>query len=64
MILYRVFVESSDNRPAQDSLRQIWKLSRRFHRLSKAELKYVSEIGDSKASYEGEQHYKINKLKK
>ena len=57
----RVFVESPytilrlDNGPAQDSLHQIWKLNRRFHRFSKAKLKYVTEIGDSKASFEGEQ---------
>ena len=52
------------NGPAQDSLHQIRKLNKRFHRLGKAKLKYVSEIADSKASFEGDLAVKNRKLKK
>ena len=57
----RVFVESFNsnlslaNGPAQGSLDQILKLNKRFHRLDKEKLKYVSEIGGSKASFWGDQ---------
>ena len=66
----RVFVESfnsdlrSANGPAQDSLHQFQKLNKIFHRLGKAKLKYVSEIADSKASFEGNLAVKNRKLKK
>ena len=65
----RVFVESfnsdlrSANGPAQDSLHQIQKLNKRFHRLGRAKLKYMSEIADSKASFEGDLAVKSRKLK-
>ena len=52
------------NGPAQDSLHQIQKLNKRFHRLGKAKLKYVSEIADSKASFEGDLAVKNRKLKR
>ena len=64
-----MFVESfnsdlrSANGPAQDSLHQIRKLNKRFHRLGKGKLKYVSEIADSKASFEGASSKKIEKNK-
>ena len=56
------------NDPSQDSLHQIQKLNKRFRRLCKAKLKYVSEIADSKASFFGGGTYlavknrKLNKL--
>ena len=55
----RLFVESSisilrsANSPVQDSLHQIWKCNRRFHRYSKANLKYFLWMGDYNASFGG-----------
>ena len=44
------------------------KIPRRCHRLGKAKLKSVPEVGDSKASFEGEylavKHRKIERKKK
>ena len=52
------------NGPPQDSLQQIQKLNKIFHRLGKAKLNYVSEIADSKASFEEDLAVKNQKSKK
>ena len=46
--------------PVQDSLHQIYKCNRRFHRYCKANLKYFLWTGDYKATFWGPNKIKLN----